>query len=382
MAKKPLRIGIVGYGFMGRTHSNAYAKVGHFFDLGHEVIMQAACARNEEKLQAFASQWGWQTIETDWRKLVTRDDIDVIDICTPNDSHAEIAIAAAKNGKGILCEKPLGLNGPQAEKMLAAVQKAKVPNMVWYNYRRCPAVTLAKELIDEGKLGKIFHYRANFLQDWTINADLPQGGAGLWRLDAKVAGSGVTGDLLAHCIDTAMWLNGGVKDVTAMTETFIKERKHVETGKMQKVTIDDASAFLCHFNNGSLGLFESTRYARGHKALYTLEINGENMSLKWDLHDLHRLQIFDYKDEGKERGWKSVHVSDGDQPYMKHWWVPGLQIGYEHSFVHQVADFVKGLDTGKPAGPTFKDGLATDYVTDAVLKSAKTKRWEKVKQIK
>ena len=382
MAKKPLRIGIVGYGFMGRTHSNAYAKVGHFFDLGHEVIMQAACARNEEKLQAFASQWGWQTIETDWRKLVERDDIDVIDICTPNDSHAEIAIAAAKHGKGILCEKPLGLNGPQAEKMLAAVQKAKVPNMVWYNYRRCPAVTLAKQLIDEGKLGKIFHYRANFLQDWTINADLPQGGAGLWRLDAKVAGSGVTGDLLAHCIDTAMWLNGGVKDVTAMTETFIKERKHVETGKVQKVTIDDASAFLCHFNNGSLGLFESTRYARGHKALYTLEINGENMSLKWDLHDLHRLQIFDYKDEGKERGWKSVHVSDGDHPYMKHWWVPGLQIGYEHSFVHQVADFVQGLDTGKPAGPTFKDGLATDYVTDAVLKSAKTKRWEKVKQLK
>ena len=382
MAKKPLRIGIVGYGFMGRTHSNAYAKVGHFFDLGHEVIMQAACARNEEKLQSFASQWGWQTIETDWRKLVTRDDIDVIDICTPNDSHAEIAIAAAKHGKGILCEKPLGLNGPQAEKMLAAVQKAKVPNMVWYNYRRCPAVTLAKQLIDEGKLGKIFHYRANFLQDWTINADLPQGGAGLWRLDAKVAGSGVTGDLLAHCIDTAMWLNGGVKDVTAMTETFIKERKHVETGKMQKVTIDDASAFLCHFNNGSLGLFESTRYARGHKALYTLEINGENMSLKWDLHDLHRLQIFDYKDAGKERGWKSVHVSDGDQPYMKHWWVPGLQIGYEHSFVHQVADFVQGLDTGKLAGPTFKDGLATDYVTDAVLKSAKTKRWEKVKQMK
>ncbi len=382
MAKKPLRIGIVGYGFMGRTHSNAYAKVGHFFDLGHEVVMQAACARNESKLQSFASQWGWQTIETDWRKLVERDDIDVIDICTPNDSHAEIAIAAARHGKGILCEKPLALNGPQAEKMLAAVQKAKVPNMVWYNYRRCPAVTLAKQLIDEGKLGKIFHYRANFLQDWTISADLPQGGAGLWRLDAKVAGSGVTGDLLAHCIDTAMWLNGGIRDVTAMTETFIKERKHVESGKVQKVTIDDASAFLCHFNNGSLGLFESTRYARGHKALYTLEINGENMSLKWDLHDLHRLQIFDYRDEGKERGWKSVHVSDGDQPYMKHWWVPGLQIGYEHSFVHQVADFVKGLDTGKPAGPTFKDGLSTDYVTDAVLKSAKTHRWEKVKQTK
>ncbi len=383
MATKKLRIGIIGYGFMGRAHSNAYAKAGHFFDLGgYEIVMQAACARNEEKVKQFAANWGWHSVETDWRKLIARDDIDIIDICTPNNSHAEIAIAAAKAGKGILCEKPLGLDGPQAEKMVAAVQKAKVPNMVWYNYRRCPAVGLAKQLIDAGKLGKIFHYRANFLQDWTISADLPQGGAGLWRLDVKAAGSGVTGDLLAHCIDTAMWLNGGIKDVTAMTETFIKERVHTDTGKKTKVGIDDACAFLCHFNNGSLGLFESTRYARGHKALYTLEINGENASIRWDLHDLHRLQWFDYKDEGNVRGWRSIHVSDGDHPYMKNWWVPGLQIGYEHSFVHQVADFVQGLASGKPAKPDFKDGLATDYVTDAVLKSAKHGKWVKVKQVK
>jgi len=254
--------------------------------------------------------------------------------------------------------------------------------MVWYNYRRCPAVVLAKQLIDEGKLGKIFHYRANFLQDWTINPELPQGGAGLWRLDAKAAGSGVTGDLLAHCIDTALWLNGGIKDVTAMTETFIKERVHTETGKKQKVTIDDACAFMCHFNNGSLGIFESTRYARGHKALYTLEINGENMSLRWDLHDLHRLQLFDHRDEGRIRGWRSIHVTDGDQPYMKNWWVPGLQIGYEHSFVHQVADFLDGLGSGRPAKPDFKDGLATDYVVDAVLDSGRTRTWQKVKQTK
>ncbi|MEW6155789.1 MAG: Gfo/Idh/MocA family oxidoreductase [Verrucomicrobiota bacterium] len=379
---KPLRIGLIGYGFMGRAHSNAFRKVGNFFDLAYQPVLKAVCARNEEKVKSFAAKWGYESIETDWRKLLARDDIDLIDIACPNDMHADIAMAAAKAGKMILCEKPLALNGKQAEKMVAAVQKAKVPNMVWYNYRRCPAVVLAKQLIDEGKLGKIFHYRANFLQDWTISPDLPQGGTALWRLDVKVAGSGVTGDLLAHCIDTAMWLNGGIKDVNAMTETFIKERKHTLTGKVEKVGIDDACAFLCHFNNGSLGLFESTRYARGHKALYTFEINGEHASIKWDLHDLHRLQYFDHRDEGRVRGWRSVHVSDGDQPYMKNWWVPGLQIGYEHSFVHQVADFIKGLETGEAAKPDFQDGLATDYVVDAVLGSAKSKKWVKVKQVK
>ena len=313
------------------------------------------------------------------KKLIERKDIDIIDIATPNTLHAEIAIAAAKAGKMILCGKPLALNAPEAQKIVDAVEKAKVPNMVWYNYRRVPAITLAKQLIDEGKLGKIFHYRAKFLQDWTINADVPQGGAGTWRLDVNVAGSGVTGDLLAHCIDTALWLNGSIDKVTAMTETFVKERKHAETGKMQKVGIDDASAFLARFSNGSLATFESTRYARGHKALYTLEINGEHASLAWDLHDLHRLQMFDHRDAGYVRGWRSIHVTDGDQPYMKHWWVPGLQIGYEESFVHQVADFLKGLEDGKAVGPTFKDGLATDKVTDAVLKSAQTGQWESCK---
>lgn len=381
MSKKPMRIGIVGYGFMGRAHSNGYKQVSQFFDLPYVPVLQAACARNEEKVKAFATNWGYNSIETDWKKLVTRDDIDVIDICTPNINHAEIAIAAAKNGKAILCEKPLAMNAPEAKKMVAAVEKAKVPNMVWYNYRRVPAVTLAKQFIDEGKLGRIFHYRAKFLQDWTISADLPQGGAGLWRLDVKSAGSGVTGDLLAHCIDTALWLNGPISTVTATTETFIKERKHVETGKIQKVGIDDASLFLARFKNGSLATFESTRYARGHKALYTLEINGEHASIQWDLHDLHRLQYFDHRDEGRTRGWRSIHVTDGDHPYMGKWWVPGLQIGYEHSFTHQVADFIEGLASGKPAGPTFKDGLATDYVTDAVLKSAKTGKWEKVGQV-
>ena len=234
------------------------------------------------------------------------------------------------------------------------------------------------KLIDEGRLGRIFHYRAQFLQDWTISSDLPQGGAGLWRLDAAAAGSGVTGDLLAHCIDTALWINGSINTVSAMTETFVKERMHTETGKVEKVGIDDACAFLARFDNGSLATFESTRYARGHKALYTFEINGEHGSIAWDLHDLHRLSWFDHKDEGPLRGWRSIHVTDGEHPYMDKWWVPGLQIGYEHSFVHQVADFLAGLSSGEPAGPTFRDALETQKVCDAVLASAADGQWTEV----
>jgi predicted dehydrogenase len=373
--RKPLRIGMIGYGFMGRAHSNAYNRVNNFFDLEYEPVLQAVCARDEAKAQKFADTWGYLSVVTDWRKLLERKDIDAVDICVPNNLHRDIAIAAAKAGKMILCEKPLSMNTAEGQEMVAAVEKAGVRNTVWYNYRRVPAVTLAKQLIDDGRLGRIFHYRANFLQDWTISADLPQGGAGLWRIDAKAAGSGVTGDLLAHCIDTALWLNGPIKTVTAMTETFIKERKHTESGKVEPVAIDDACAFLCRFANGSLAIFESTRYARGHKALYTFEINGADASIAWDLHDLHRLSYFDHRDESIVRGWRSVHVTDGDMPYMGHWWVPGLQIGYEHTFVHQVADFLDGLAKNKPTSPTFREALETQKVCDAVLASAKSGRW-------
>jgi len=380
--QKNLNIGMIGYGFMGRAHSNAYRKVNNFFPLEYRPVLKAACGRDREKLQAFAETWGYESIETDWRTLIERKDIDAIDICTPNNTHKEIALAAAKAGKMILCEKPLSMNTAEGEEMCRAVEAAAggkgVANMVWYNYRRVPAVTLAKQLIDQGRLGKIFHFRAKFLQDWTISADLPQGGAALWRLDVNAAGSGVTGDLLAHCIDTAIWLNGSIKTVTAMTETFIKERQHTLTGKVEKVGIDDACAFLARFTNGSLATFESTRYARGHKAEYTFEINGENGSIAWDLHDLHRMSYFDHKDESTLRGWRSIHVTDGDHPYMKHWWVPGLQIGYEHTFVHQVADFLQGLADGKPAGPTFRDALETQRVCDAVLDSARSGRWEAI----
>jgi len=376
--KKPLNIGLIGYGFMGRTHSNAFGKVSNFFDVPYQPVLKTICARNGERANAFAEKWGFESHETDWRKLVDSKSIDLIDIASPNDTHAEIAVAAAKAGKMVMCEMPLGRNPVESEAMVNAVESAGVPNMVWYNYRRVPAVTLAKHLIDEGRLGRIFHYRTVFLQDWTISSDLPQGGEGLWRLDAAVAGSGVTGDLLAHNIDTAMWLNGPIAEVTAMTETFIKTRKHNLTGKDEPVRIDDASAFLARFQNGSLATFEATRYARGHKALYTLEINGEKASIIWDLHDLHRLQYFDHRDEGQLRGWRSIHITDSDHPYMKNWWVPGLQIGYEHTFVHQVADFLAGLAESKCAAPTFRDALQTDYVVAAVLKSAANKTWEKL----
>jgi predicted dehydrogenase len=369
---------------MGRTHSNAHRRVWNFFNLERQPVLKAICDSNLEKAQAFQKQWGFESVETDYKKMLERDDIDLVDICLPNNLHAEVAIAAAKAGKMIICEKPLARDGKEAETMVKAVEKAGVPNFVSFNYRRIPAVTLAKRLIEEGRLGRIFHYRAKFLQDWTISKSVPLGGDALWRLDVKAAGSGVTGDLLAHCIDTAIWLNGSIDTVTAMTETFIKERVNQTTGKMVKVGIDDACAFLARFQNGSLATFESTRYARGHKAQNTFEINGENASIAWDLHDAHRLQWYDHKDEGKLRGWHSIHVTDhgGEHPYMDKWWVPGLMIGFEHSFVHQLADFIEGLSNGKPASPTFREALETQYICDAVLKSARTNRWEKVKSAK
>jgi len=377
---KQLNVGIIGYGFMGRTHSNAYRRLTNFFDVPYKPVLKTICGLEEKEAKAFADKWGFESYVTDWRKVMDDKSIDVVDICVPNNYHAELAIAAAQAGKMIICEKPLARTGAEAEPMVKAVEKAGVPNMVSFNYRRIPAVMMAKQLIDSGRLGRIFHYRANFLQDWTISAKVPQGGMATWRLDVKAAGSGVTGDLLAHCIDTALWQNGPITSVCAMTETFVKERMNVDTGKVAPVGIDDACTFFCRFGNGSMGNFESTRYARGHKALYTFEINGEHASIAWDLHDLNRLSYFDHRDESLVRGWRSIHVTDGDMPYMSHWWVPGLSVGYEHSFVHQLAEFMENAAKGKPTAPTFRDALATQYVCDAVLASAKKGAWEDVKK--
>jgi len=371
-----LNVGIIGYGFMGRAHSNAYRQVNRFFDLGIEPGLHATCGRNEEQVRDFADRWGWKTVETDWRKLIERDDIDVIDIASPNNTHHEIALAAAAAGKIVLCEKPLAMNAAEALEMTEAVEKAGVANMVWFNYRRVPAAALAKQVLDEGRIGKAYHYRAQYLQDWTMSADLPLGGHTLWRLDADAAGAGVTGDLLSHAIDTAMWLNGPIASVTAMTEIFIKERAVQDAPEQRKpVTIDDACQMMCRFANGSLGLFESTRFARGRKNYNTLELNGDKASLYFDLEDPHRLQFYDHGDPGHLHGWRNIHVSGFDHPYMKNWWVPGTTIGYEHTFTNALADFLNGLAIGVPAQPTFREALATQRVLDAILASAKSGAW-------
>ncbi len=374
---KELRVGMIGYGFMARTHSNAHNRLNNFFPVEHRIVLKAVTGLEPDKTAAFAATWGYERAENDWRKIVEAPDIDMIDICTPNNTHAEIAIAAAKSGKIVFCEKPLARTVEEAQTMVDAVEKAGVPNMVSFNYRRVPAITLAKNLIDAGRIGRPFHFRANFLQDWTISPDVPQGGDALWRLDVKAAGSGVTGDLLAHNIDIAMWLNGPITRVTAKTETFVKERMHSQTGKMEPVGIDDACLFIAEFANGSLGLFESTRYARGHKALKTFELNGEHGSLAFNLEEMEYLDFFEYRGaESDTRGWKRIHVTNGEHPYMNRYWVPGLVIGYEHSFLNALADFVAGLESGVPAEPTFRTGLQTQKVCEAVLKSGKSGAWE------
>jgi predicted dehydrogenase len=376
---KELRVGLIGYGFMGRAHSNAYRQVSQFFDLEYRPVLKAACARSADKIEAFAKNWGWESTETDWRRLIERKDIDAIDIGSPNSSHFEIALAAAAAGKMVLCEKPLAMNGREAREMTEAIEKAGVPNFVWFNYRRVPAIALAKQVVDEGRIGRPFHYRAQYLQDWTISPDLPLGGATLWRLDADIAGAGVSGDLVSHSVDTAMWINGPIASVTGMTEIFVKERALQDDPLQTKaVTIDDACQFMCRFQNGSLGFFESTRYARGRKNYNTFELNGESASVYFDLEDPHRLQYYDHSDPDHLHGWRNIHVTGFEHPYMKNWWVPGTTIGYEHTFTNALADFLKGLESGIPAAPTFRDALQTQLVLDAVLESARTGQWIEV----
>ena len=376
---KTLNIGLIGYGFMGRAHSNAYCQVNHFFDLDHRPVLKAACARQEDKLQEFAARWGWESTETDWRRLVERDDIDVIDICTPNSTHHDIAIAAAEAGKMVLCEKPLAMNAIEAHAMMDAIEKAGVANMAWFNYRRVPAIALARQIVAEERLGQIFHYRAQYLQDWTIDPELEMSGATLWRLDKDLAGAGVTGDLISHSVDTALWLNGPIIAVSAMTEIFIKERAvQGQPDVRRPIEIDDACQFLCRFANGSIGNFEATRYARGRKNFNTLEINGADGSIYFDLEDPHRLQFYDHGDASHLTGWRSIHATNFEHPYMDHYWVPGCTIGYEHTFINALADFLTGLEEGEPAHPTFRDALATQVVLDAVVESAESGQWVEI----
>ena len=379
---KELRVGMIGYGFMGRTHSNAYKRLTDFFPVQHQPVLKAVCARDPEKAKAFAENWGYERIESDWRKVVEAPDIDLIDIGSPNDTQKKLRSRQRRNGKMICCEKPLAMKWRKAKRWSQPWRSAGVPNMVWFNYRRVPSIALAKQLVDEGRIGQAFHYRATYLQDWTISPDVPQGGAGLWRLDVNVAGSGVTGDLLAHSIDTAMWLNGADHAGSRQDGDVRQGTKSRGNGEVQPVGIDDACMFLAEFANGSMGTFESTRYARGRKNYNTFELNGADGSVFFDLEEPEYLQFFEYtqqqsgkKTESHLTGWRKIHTTNSEHPYMNRYWVPGTTIGYEHTFLNALADFVMGIESGNPTSPISGMRCRHRRVCDAVLESARTGKW-------
>jgi predicted dehydrogenase len=374
---RTLNVGMIGYKFMGRAHSNAWLKADKFFDLKARPVMKVVCGRNRTAVSAMAYRFGWERFETDWREVVNDGAIDVIDITTPNDTHAEIAIAAARAGKHILCEKPLALNVKQAREMVAAVEEAGVVHMICHNYRRVPAIALAKRIIEAGDLGRIYHYRARYAQDWIVDPNFPL----VWRLQSGVAGSGALGDIGAHIIDLGRYLVGEFKEVCAVMETFINERPLLgEQGKsspkMGKVTVDDATVFIGRFDNGALASLEATRFAPGRKNALQIEINASKGSLVFDLEDLNRLRFYNENDPPAQRGFKDILVTQGGvHPYVGNWWPPGHIIGYEHTFIHTIADFVNAVVDRKSVQPTFEDGLANQIVLGAVEKSAITRKW-------
>ena len=376
---------MIGYRFMGKAHSNAWRQAPRFFSLEANVEMHTICGRDPAGVEAAREQFGWQNAATDWKKLVESPDIDVIDINTPNDSHAEIAIAAAQAGKHVLCEKPLALNVSQCEAMLAAAKKAKIVHMVCHNYRRIPAIALAKKYIEEGVIGDIYHYYARYAQDWIVDPEFPL----VWRLQKGISGSGTHGDINAHIIDLARYLVGEFKEVSGLMNTFIKERPLMDqTGKgagltakagkkMGKVTVDDAALFIGRFKSGALANLEATRFALGRKNHIAIEINGSKGSLQFDFEYMNRLKFFDNTQASDRQGFRDILVTQpgGVHPYVGNWWPPGHIIGYEHTFVHTIADFVNACANGKPVQPTFEDGLRNQRVLEAVEESAKSRQW-------
>jgi len=385
---RTLRVGMIGYRFMGRAHSNAWRQAPKFFPLKAHVEMHTICGRNAAGVQAARAQLGWQNASTDWREVIESPLIDIVDINTPNDSHCEIAVAAAQNGKHVLCEKPLALSVKQAQAMFNAAQKSKVVHMVCHNYRRIPAIALAKKLITEGALGQIYHYHARYAQDWIVDPDFPLN----WRLQKNVSGSGAHGDINTHIIDLGRYLVGEFKQVCGLMHTFITERPLTETpGKAQalvaktprktgKVNVDDTSLFIGCFENGAIANLEATRFALGRKNHIDLEINGSKGSLAFDFEDMNRLKFFDNTNLADRQGFRDILVTqpNGIQPYVGQWWPPGHILGYEHTFVHTVADFVNACIDRKPIHPTFEDGLKNQRVLEAVEESAKSGKWVKV----
>jgi predicted dehydrogenase len=370
---KEIGVALVGYNFMGRAHSNAYRQVTHFFQPRLRPRLKVVCGRDPAAVSEAAGRLGFEESATDWRDVIGRKDIGLVDICTPSDSHAEIAIAAARAGKAVLCEKPLANSVRDARAMLKATARAKVVHMVCHNYRRAPAVMLARRIIEEGRLGRILHFRGAYLQDWLVDPAFPL----TWRLRKEVAGSGALGDLAAHSIDLARFLVGEITEVTAALETFVKERPLPDQPKKKgKVTVDDAAAAVVRFANGALGTIEATRMAPGRKNYNHFEINGSLGSLAFDLERLNELQVFFRSDPGDVQGFRTVLATEADHhSYVKAWWPPGHALGYEHTFVHTVYDLLEGIADHKVPQPSFADGLANQQVLAAMEKAARTRRW-------
>lgn len=385
--KKQVRIGMIGYKFMGKAHSHAYRDVPFYFDSNVEPVLQAICGRDEEGVKEAAHKMGWSSYETDWRKLIERDDIDLIDIVTPNNSHAEIAIAAAKAGKHVFCEKPLAMTMDEAQEMLKAVEENGVMHVINHNYRFSPAIQWAKKLITEGRLGKIYHVRATYLQDWIMDPAFPL----VWRLNKEVCGSGSHGDLAAHSIDLARFLVGEFEEVSGILETFIKERPIVEsssglsgsasTDTYGKVEVDDASIFLARFENGAIGTFEATRFAGGNRNGNRIEINGEKGSIRWNMEKMNELDVYFHNDEPGLQGFRTVSCTEEIHPFAGSYWPAGHIIGYEHTFINLIADMLNSLDKGENPEPNFVDGVRNQAVLAAVEQSSETKRWISVAEL-
>jgi predicted dehydrogenase len=371
---RTLNVGMIGYKFMGRTHSNAWRQVDKFFPVSAQPVLHTICGRDGKGVTAAAQKLGWKSTATRWQDVIANPEIEIVDINTANDTHAEIAIAAARAGKHILCEKPLAMSVPEATAMVDAVKQAGVVNMVCHNYRRIPAIALARKMIAAGDLGKIFHYRARYLQDWIIDPEFPL----VWRLQSKIAGSGTHGDINAHIIDLGRYLVGEFSEVCGHLETFIKERPIEGTKKKGRVTVDDAAITLGRFKNGALACLEASRFAAGRKNHIQLEVNGSKGSLVFDFEDMNRLKYFNRDDPPDRQGYRDILVTESVHPFAGAWWPPGHILGYEHTFVHTVFDFIEAVVKGKSVQPTFADGLENQKVLAAVERSSRERCWVKL----
>ncbi|MEG3626631.1 Gfo/Idh/MocA family protein [Streptomyces poriticola] len=380
-SRPPLRVGMVGYAFMGAAHSQGWRTAGRVFDLPLAPELAAICGRDADAVRAAADRHGWAAAETDWRALITRDDVDLVDICTPGDSHAEIALAALAAGKHVLCEKPLANTVAEAEAMTRAAERALARGqiaMAGFNYRRVPATALARRMVAEGRLGRLRHVRVAYLQDWLVDPEAPL----TWRLRREQAGSGALGDLGAHIVDLAQYLTGEhLAGVSALTETFVRERPLTggaarglsavsADGTTGRVTVDDAAVFTGRFPSGALATFEATRYATGRKNALRIELNGERGSLAFDLERLNELSYHDATEPDSHNGFRRILVTEPDHPYLDGWWPPGHGLGYEHTFVHQARDLVHAVAAGRSPEPSFADGLQVQRVLAAVEESA------------